>query len=122
MRNINGGKGRKKNAATRKRKETPQTKQNAEENPKAGTLRQFVSATQKEGDQGVPTLQSKGREKRKATAAHSIGCHSSAPRRKRAIQVYQPKQKHRGKGRTAKRKKTSAQSSVSSALHKNRAK
>jgi hypothetical protein len=60
MRNINGRKGRKKNAATRKRKGTPQTKQNAEETPKAGTLRQFVSAVQKEGDQGVPTLQSKG--------------------------------------------------------------
>jgi hypothetical protein len=55
MRNINGGKGRKKKAATRKRKGTPQTKQNAEENPKAGTLRQFVSAMQKEGDPGVPT-------------------------------------------------------------------
>jgi hypothetical protein len=44
----------------------------------------FVSAEQKEGNQGVPTLQSKGREKRKATAAHSTGCHSSAPCKKRA--------------------------------------
>jgi hypothetical protein len=65
-----------------------QTKHNAAENPKDCTQRQFVSAEQKEGDQGVPTPQSKGRENGKATAAHSIRFHSSAPSKKRATKVY----------------------------------
>jgi hypothetical protein len=79
---------------------------------------------EKKQTQKAATLKRMGapqtKQKKNQKTAHSSG--SSAPRRKRAIEVYQPKQKHRGKGRTAKRKKTPAQSSGSSALHKNRAK
>jgi hypothetical protein len=74
MRNINGDKRShafppshavaNENAEKKGNTGAPQTKQNAEENPKACTLLQFVSAEQTEGDQGVPTPQRKGREKK----------------------------------------------------------